>query len=87
MLQGTATYLGVPRGVQEGRVDANELRFVIRTTEVLDGGSRELVHRYRGRPAGGDIWFVMQTERGSSVHRQVEFAAQRDSAASAANRR
>ena len=45
----------------EGRVDANELRFVIRTTELVDGGSRELVHRYCGRSAGGDIWFVMQT--------------------------
>ena len=86
-LQGTASFLGVPRGVLEGRVDANELRFVTRTNEVADGVSRELVHRYAGRRAGSEIRFVMQTEGGSSSHGPVEFIARRASAASAASSR
>jgi hypothetical protein len=84
-LHGTASFLGVPRGLLEGHIDAGELRFVTRTSEVADGTSRELVHRYRGRVVGGEIRFVMQTEGGSSSHGPVEFVARRDSAASAAN--
>ena len=86
-LQGTASFLGVPRGVLEGRIEAGELRFVTRTSAVADGTSRELVHRYRGRVVGGEIRFAMQTEGGSSSQGPVEFIARRDSAASAANSR
>ena len=68
------------RGVLEGRVDAAGLGFVTRTSELTGtGGSqrRDIVHRYRGRLAGDEIRFVMQTEGGSSAHVPIEFVARR----------
>ena len=78
-LHGSASFLGVARGALEGRTDANGLSFVTRTTELTGAGgsSAEVVHRYRGRLAGNDIRFVMQTEGGSSTHVPIEFTATR----------
>jgi len=82
-LQGSASFLGVARGALEGRVDADGLRFVTRTSEMTGSGASaaEVVHRYRGRLAGDEIRFVMQTEGGSSTHVPVEFVARRGTAA------
>jgi hypothetical protein len=81
-LQGSASFLGVARGALEGRVDAAGLRFVTRTSESTGAGGSgtETVHRYRGRLAGDEIRFVMQTEGGSSAHVPVEFVARRAAA-------
>ncbi len=78
-LHGNASFLGVARGVLESRIDAAGLSFVTRTSELTGagGGSAEVVHRYRGRIAGDEIRFVMQTEGGNSVHVPVEFVARR----------
>ena len=78
-LQGSASFLGVARGVLEGRVDDAGLLFVTRTSELTGAGgsAAEIVHRYRGLLAGDEIRFVMQTEGGSSAHVPVEFVARR----------
>lgn len=76
-LHGSASFVGVPRGVLEGRVEPDGLQFITRTTEVAADGSRDLVHRYRGRWIGGELRLVMQTEGGSSPHVPVEFVARR----------
>lgn len=73
-LRGSASFLGVPRGVLEGRVEADGVRFVTRTPEQPGG---EAVHRYRGRLVGGELRFTMQTEGGASAHVPVEFVARR----------
>lgn len=73
-LHGSASFLGVPRGLLEGKVDAQGLSFVTRTQE-LNGA--ELVHRYRGRLAGDEIRFVMQTEGGATARTPVAFIARR----------
>jgi len=78
-LHGSASFLGVARGVLEGRVDGTGLGFVTRTSESSgagDGGA-PVVHRYRGRLVGDELRFVMQTEGGSSAHVPVEFVARR----------
>ena len=80
-LHGSASFLRVPRGVQEGSVDAAGLRFITRTDEVSGGTATPTVHRYRGTLAGDEIRFVMQTEGGSSAHVPVEFVARRVAAA------
>lgn len=72
-LHGSASFLGVPRGVLEGRVEPGGLRFVTRTRE--DGA--DTVHRYTGRLVGEEIRFMMQTEGGASTHVPVEFSARR----------
>jgi hypothetical protein len=87
-LNGSASFLGVARGVLESGIDGAGLRFVTRTSE--GGGyatNAELVHRYSGQLVGGELHFVMQTEGGSSAHVPVEFVARRVAAnAPAANR-
>jgi len=45
-----------------------------------------VVHRYRGRLAGDEIRFVMQTEGGSSAHVPIEFVARRVAPAAPASR-
>lgn len=73
-LSGSASFLGVARGVLDGRVGAEGLDFVTRSAEL---GGNEVTHRYHGRLAGGEIRFVMQTEGGSSPHEPVTFVARR----------
>ena len=71
------------RGVLEGRIDAAGLSFVTRTSESTGAGDSgaAVVHRYRGRLAGDELRFVMQTEGGSSAHVPIEFVARRVAAA------
>lgn len=76
-LQGSASFLRVPRGLTDGQVGPDGLSFVTRSAESAggSGGAEIVIHRYRGRLAGGQIHFVMQTEGGGSVHVPVEFTA------------
>jgi hypothetical protein len=74
-LRGSATFLGVPRGLLEGKVEPDGLSFATRSSEM--SGGFEQVHRYRGRLVDGELRFVMQTEGGSSPHVPVEFVARR----------
>ena len=76
-LHGSASFLGAPRGLLEGRLEPDAIGFVTRTREIGAGGSADLVHRYRGRRVGDELRFVMQTEGGSSAHVPVEFVARR----------
>ena len=78
-LHGSASFLGVARGVLEGRVDGAGLGFVTRTSESSGAGDSDttIVHRYRGRLVGDELRFVMQTEGGSSTHVPIEFVARR----------
>lgn len=76
-LHGSASFLRVPRGILEGRIDAAGLTFVTRTRETADAGDRSVVHRYRGRLDGDAIRFVMQTEGAGADHLPVEFVARR----------
>ena len=82
-LHGSASFLGVARGLLEGSVAPGTVRFVTRTSETGGGGIVEAVHRYTGRIVGDEIRFVMQTEGGSSPHVPVEFTARRAGPASA----
>jgi hypothetical protein len=82
-LHGSASFLGVARGVLEGRVDGAGLAFVTRTSESSGGSGSAVVHRYRGRLVGDELRFVMQTEGSSSPHVPIEFVARRVTAPAA----
>ena len=77
VLQGSASFVGVPRGIVEGRVIPEGMRFATRTTEVAGGTTSQQIHRYTGTLLGDRIRFVMQTEGGGSEHLPVEFNATR----------
>jgi TIR domain len=77
-VSGTASFLGVPRGITTGTLDGDRITFETRTEEALGDFSqpRAVVHRYRGRITGDAIAFTMQTEGGSSQV-PTEFTATR----------
>lgn len=77
---GTASFLGRKRGILEGRITKNGLRFITRTREFLGGDSKNpknVVHRYRGQFLGNKIKFIMQSEGGYAEHIPVEFTAKK----------
>ncbi|MEO6410429.1 MAG: toll/interleukin-1 receptor domain-containing protein [Burkholderiaceae bacterium] len=77
-LHGSASFLGVARGLEEGRVDAGGMVFVTRTAEAMGETRRETLHRYAGRLVGDDeLHFTMQTESASTPHAAVAFVARR----------
>ena len=87
-LIGSASFLGVRRGMLEGAVAADALQFSTQTSEIAGNGPAVgRVHRYRGRVQGDEIRFTMQTEGSSTPHVPVEFIARRvDSAEASAGR-
>ena len=77
---GTASFLGRKRGILEGSIRGNRLRFIVRTQEYLGADSnnpKDTVHRYRGKLLGSEIKFSMQTEGGYSEHLPIEFIAKK----------
>jgi hypothetical protein len=78
-ITGTASFLGVPRGIVRGALTEKGLAFETTTQEVLGdwNNPRDVVHRYRGAFAeDGTIAFTMQSEGGSSSL-PIEFTAHR----------
>jgi hypothetical protein len=69
---GTASFLGVPRGILDGRLEGDRLTFRTRIGGVP--GSPAFSNGYRGHVQDGEIRFVLQDDRGSPP---VEFSARR----------
>lgn len=76
-LAGSASFLGVERGLLDGSLLDDRLSFTTKTTTVSGDEERVEVHRYRGRISGEEIRFIMQTEGGFSDHPPIEFTARR----------
>ena len=77
---GTASFLGMKRGIVEGKVKKNKLQFITIIKEFLGNGNttKDVVRSYQGKILGDEITFVMQTEAGISVHIPIEFTARRN---------
>jgi hypothetical protein len=76
-VSGTASFLGVARGITTGTIEGDHITFETRTQEVAGNSpARDVIHRYRGRVTAGAIAFTMQTEGGSS-QLPTEFTATR----------
>lgn len=77
-VRGTATYLGVPRVVEQGVLKGGQLAFVTRSQEVLgDAPAREVAHRYQATLKAGELHFVLESGGGHSTHTPVAFIARR----------
>lgn len=76
-LAGSASFLRVPRGIEQGEVDGALLRFVTRSSEQLDSSERTVTHRYSGRLDGDMLRLTMQTEGAAQPHAPVEVLARR----------
>jgi hypothetical protein len=74
---GTASFLGVRRGIREGTLNGDRLLFSI-TQGVFDGDNqKDVVHRYRGKISGDVITFSILSE-GADSDVPVEFTARRE---------
>ncbi len=82
-LHGTASYLGGRLAIEEGRVEERRITFVTRSREMLSGHEedREVIHRYRGVLAEGEIRFTLESGGGFSLHAPVHFVARRHASA------
>ena len=78
-IHGTASFLGIERGMIAGKISKNKVWFTTKSQEILGAGSgpRDVVRRYEGRIDGDEIKFVMQIEGGFSGHTPIEFTARR----------
>jgi len=75
---GTASFLGVKRGIVEGKTSKDGLQFMTITAEVSGSQSTgDLKHDYRGKVLDGEIKFIMQTRGGSSAKGPIEFIARK----------
>lgn len=80
-VHGTASYLRLPRPVEQGVLKGEQLSFVTRSQEVVgDGPGREVTHRYRATLKAGELHFVLESGGGYSAHPPVEFVARREAA-------
>jgi hypothetical protein len=71
-VNGTASFLGAPRGIQDGRLKDGRLTF--RTRVDAGPGSPQFWNAYRGRVDGDVIHFLLQDDRGSPP---LQFTAER----------
>ncbi len=74
-LFGTASFLGVKRGIQEGRIGSGQIAFIIRFQSMSGSEVTEHEVQYTGTISGDEIRFVMQDDRG---YPPVEFVAKRN---------
>jgi hypothetical protein len=76
-LAGTASFLRVPRGIEQGELDGATLRFVTRSSEQQGGSERAVTHRWQGRLDGDVLRLTMQTEGAAQPHAPVQVLARR----------
>lgn len=80
VISGTASFLGVPRGIVNGTQQGDRIAFETRTEETSGDFSqtRTVIHRYRGRLHDNSIDFSMQSD-GTASTVPIEFTATRRS--------
>ncbi len=74
---GTASFLGMERGILEGKAKKDKLQFITKTQTALGEETKDEVHRYQGKVLRDEINFIMQTEGGFSGHTPIEFTARK----------
>ncbi len=70
-LFGTASYLALKHGIEEGRIEGENISFFIRYVETVDNTNREHKTYYWGTFANGQIRMRVQDDRGAQP---VEFS-------------
>jgi hypothetical protein len=64
-LFGTASFLGVKRGIEDGRIDGENFSFVVRFQEDTGDAVRDHKNYYWGKLADNEIHLRMQDDRGN----------------------
>ena len=84
-LTGTASFLGVPRVIENPRFERGNLHFETRTEQSMGDATRTVTHAYaaelRGTPPDERLVFRLQSTGGFSSHAPVGFEAARAASA------
>ncbi len=76
-LLGTASYVGGPRGILDGKIEGTKVTFTTKSMTALGDKTYEEKHNYRGRLSGDTIEFMLQTESGYDSRPPETFTAKR----------
>ena len=76
-LSGTASFLGLDRGIFDGKIEANQVRFMTKSLTTMDDKTYQDQHYYKGTVAGDAIRFSMLTDSSVESHVPVLFTAKR----------
>lgn len=77
-VRGTASYLRLPRIIEQGELrDGAQLRFITHTDSMSGSETRTLTHAYRGTLRGDALHFTLETTGSRSGSEPVEFVAHR----------
>jgi hypothetical protein len=77
-LFGNASFLAAKRGIEEGKVEGENISFFVRFQEVSEGTTIEHKNTYWGKSAGEKIQMRLQDDRGNPP---VEFVLNKSPAA------
>jgi len=78
-LLGTASYVGTPRAIQDGKVSGNKIAFQTKSLTMLGDKTYEEKHQYSGKLVDGQIKFRLQTETAYDTRLPEIFTAARRS--------
>jgi hypothetical protein len=76
-LSGTASLLGVDRGIFDGKIEGDQVRFMTKSLTTMDDKTYQDQHYYKGTVAGDTIRFSMLTDSSVESHVPVLFTAKR----------
>ncbi len=74
-LKGTASYLGYPHGILDGKIEGDQIVFIIPVQELLGTETRTYKNSYVGVFSRNEIRFIMQDDKGNPP---IEFSAIKD---------
>ena len=78
VVEGTASFLGVPRMIEQVEWTDGRLRFVTRAeTTSASANTREMLQHYELRPDGDSLRVRLQIHRSHSVDAPIDFIARR----------
>ena len=78
VLFGTASFIGIKRGIEEGRIAGETLSFKVRFEETSSGGTRLGTNRYEGNLSGDKLLIKFFDEAGSPPV-EIQLTRQSDS--------
>ena len=76
-LSGTASFLKADRGIVEGTIEGDQVRFTTKSIATMDDKTSQDVHSYKGTVDGDTIRFSMMTDSSVESHVPVHFTAKR----------
>ena len=76
-LSGTASLLKVDRGIFDGKIEGDQVRFTTKSLTELDDKTYQDMHHYTGSVEGDTIRFSMLTDSNVDSHVPVHFIAKR----------